>query len=169
MSTLYELTEELLALEADFEERGGDITDEELDAYLKLQENLADKLDRTAAFVRELEARARARREEANRLLELARSDEALASRLKDRMMAAMLALDRERVDTPRFRLTIRTAGGKPPVVLRVDRPEDLPPRFQRIVVAADLEAIRQALEEGDPAAEAVAYLGERKQYLSIK
>jgi len=169
MSTLYEITEELLQLEADFEERGGDITDEELDAYLKLQESLADKLDRTAAFVRELEARARARREEANRLLELARLDEALIARLKDRMMAAMLALDRERVDTPRFRLTIRTAGGKPPVVLRVDRPEDLPPRFQRIVVAADLEALRQALTEGDPAAEAVAYLGERKQYLSIK
>jgi len=80
-----------------------------------------------------------------------------------------MQALGRDRVDTPRFRLTIRTAGGKPPVVLRVDRPEDLPPRFQRIVVAADLEALRQALAEGDPAAEAVAHLGEQKQYLSIK
>ena len=169
MPTLYEITDELLQMEADFEERGGDITDEELDAYLRLQEDLEAKLDRTAAFVRELEARARARREEANRLLELARSDEALASRLKDRMMAAMQALGRDRVDTPRFRFTIRTAGGKPPVVLRVDRPEDLPPRFQRIVVSADLEALRQALEEGDPVAETVACFGERKKYLFIK
>ena len=169
MPTLYEITDELLQLEAIFEERVGEVSDEELDAYLRLQEDLEAKLDRTAAFVRELEARARARREEAHRLLELARLDEALVARLKDRMLFAMQVLGRERVDTPRFRLTIRTAGGKPPVVLRVDRPEDLPPRFQRIVVAADLEALRQALTEGDPAAEAVAYLGERKQYLSIK
>ena len=169
MPTLYEITDELLQMEADFEERGGDITDEELDAYLRLQEDLEAKLDRTAAFVRELEARARARREEANRLLELARLDEALIARLKDRMMAAMLALDRERVDTPRFRLSIRAAGGKVPVVLRVERPEELPPRFRRISIAPDLETIRAALEAGDPEAASIAEFGERKRYLSIR
>lgn len=169
MSTLYEITEELLQLEAIFEERFGEVSDEELDAYLQLQEDLEAKLDRTAAFVRELETRARARREEANRLLELARSDEALASRLKDRMMAAMQLTGRERVDTPRFRLSIRAAGGKVPVVLRVERPEELPPRFRRISIAPDLETIRAALEAGDPEAASIAEFGERKRYLSIR
>jgi hypothetical protein len=169
MSTLYEITEELLRLEELFEKRGGEVSDEEFDAYLRLQEDLEAKLDRTVAFVRELEARAKARREEANRLLELARLDEALVARLKDRMMAAMQALGRDRVDTPRFRLSIRAAGGKVPVVLRVERPEELPSRFRRISIAPDLETIRAALEAGDPEAASIAEFGERKRYLSIR
>ncbi len=168
MSTLYELTDDLLALEADFLEKGGELSDEELDVYLRLQEDLEAKLDRTAAFVRELEARAKMRKEEAARLSTLARSDEALAFRLKERMMAAMQALGKEKVETPRFRLSVRTAGGKQAVVLKV-APEELPLRFQRQRIEADLDALRAALEAGDQEALEVAELAARKRYLSIR
>lgn len=169
MPTLYKMTEELLALEEEFLGRGGDISDEELDAFLKLQEDIVLKLDRTAAFVRELELRAENRRDEANRLMRLARSDEMLAQRLRERMMAAMNAMGISGIDTPRFRLAIVTAGGKRSVLLRVEDPSELPERFRKVIVKADLEALRMALEDGDPEAFQVAELAERKKYLSIK
>lgn len=168
MSTLYEITGELLGLEALFEAKGGELTDEELAAYLKLEEDFTEKVDRTIAFIREVEARAAARAEEARRLSELARSDQNLAERLKAYIMAAMKARGVSKLETPRFRVSVRMAGGKQPITLKVT-PDELPERFQRIVVHPDMEAIRQALEAGDFEAASVAEFAERKEYLAIK
>lgn len=172
-ATLYQIRDDLAALDALLAEVGGDVSDEAaeaaVDAWLaETTEALASKLDAYAALIRERETRAAARETEAERLKALAASDAHSAKRLKDRLAWFLRERGVERVETPRFRVSLARNGGKTPVALSVP-PEDLPEElcFVRVSYVADTETIRARLEAG--ALLPYATLGERGYHVRIK
>ena len=168
--TLFEISNDLLQFYDRLEALGGDVTSPEveqaLDAWFaQLSHERNEKLDNYAALIRELEARAKTRKEEARRLADRARRDDEHAAYLKQRLLLFFQDHHLKTVETRRYRLTMQRSGGKTPVVLKTD-PEQLPTAYQRWKVSADLDAIREALKEG--ADIDFAELGERRQFLRI-
>jgi hypothetical protein len=109
---------------------------------------LDEKADDYAALIQHLIARADARRVEAQRMRDLAATDEALADRLKARLKEAMETTGRTKLDTARFRLSVAGNGGKQPLSVTCDA-TTLPKELTTVTVAANKDAIRQALENG--------------------
>lgn len=78
----------------------------------------------------------------------LAKADEALAERLKDRLKEAMEACGRTKIDTARFRLSVAGNGGKQPLEVTATV-EELGPDYTSTFVEVDNTKIRAALEAG--------------------
>ena len=129
---------------------GGDAEAQQaLEAHLAgLDAALDEKADHYAALIRHLEARADARRAEAQRMRDLATADDALAERLKTRLKEAMEATGRTKIETARFRLSVSNNGGRQPLSVTCDA-SSLPEELVTVTVAANKDAIRQALENG--------------------
>ena len=113
-----------------------------------LDEALDQKAESYASVIQGLALRAKARREEASRIRDLAEADEAVADRLKTRLKEAMEATGKTKIDTPRFKLAVAANGGKQS--LAIDTPaDDLPPAFRVVRHEPNKDAIRAALESG--------------------
>lgn len=151
--SLWAIEDDLAALDDLVEEMEGDITECEpvIDEWFaKLGEEVTGKLDGYAAFIKELEARAEVRREEAQRLAKRAEIDANLADWLKSRMREFFLLRKWKKVETQRYRLTLCANGGKAP--LKIDLPpEKLPVEYRRekITYSPDSDKIRMELETG--------------------
>lgn len=152
--TLYEITKDMQALDDLLTQAGGDVTDEGvLDAIEKwmneLDVGLVSKVDGYAGYISDLLATAKARKEEANRLRDLAIAGEKTAKRMKETLLMALVERDIRKLDTPRFVVTCAKNGGKAPLDIQIPG-EDLPPRFQRVFIEPDKDAIREALDAGE-------------------
>lgn len=175
MPTLYELSQDLLALEALLTETGGEITDDDAGAALErwfdeLGERRDAKIDGYCALIREFEARAEARELEAKRLMALAGSDGNNAKRLKARLKAFFEAQGIKKLETARFRLSVQGNGGALPLIVPEAwerEPASAPEGFQRRVIQLDKEAIKTAIQNDDETHG--AHLGERGTHLRIK
>lgn len=170
-ATLYEIRDDLEALHALLYEVGGDITEDEaaaaIDAWLReTDEALRSKLDRYAALIRETEAKAASRKEEADRLAALAVTDLNTVKRLKERLQWFFEDQGIEKLETDRFKFTVANNGGKTPVILKCE-PHELPEWAQRVTVSADIEAIRGEIEA--KGALDFAEFGERGRHLRIR
>ncbi|HEY0005932.1 MAG TPA: siphovirus Gp157 family protein [Pyrinomonadaceae bacterium] len=142
MRTLFAISDDLLALDALLEEMGGDVSefevDQAIDRFLSdITTERDQKLDNYAAYIRELEARAAARKEEAHRLAERMRIDTNRAQALKNRLQYFFQLHQLKTVETRRFKLTLCQNGGKLPLNLAV-QPEALPEEFQTVIVQAN-------------------------------
>lgn len=180
MPTLYEIAADLAALDALLADVGGDVTEEAaeaaVDAWLaETGAALREKLDGYAALIREREASAKARDEEAARLAALARADANTAKRLKDRLAWFLNERgEKKPIETPRFRISLCANGGPLPVSLLVP-PADLPAdlREERVSHHALTDLIRQQLATGEPVLDAngapLAVLGQRGYHVRIK
>ena len=171
MPTLYEITEDMRAIDDLLMEAEGDGSDPAvLDAIEKwiaeLDINLQDKVDGYASYISELLARAEARKAESDRLAALAKTGRNTATRLKDRLMWAMQERGLKKVETPRFVVSVRENGGKLPLDVQVPGSE-LPPRFQQVTIDPDNDAIRNALDAGEEIDGCT--LMERGQHLSVR
>lgn len=176
-ATLYEIRDDLEALAALLADVGGDVTDADaeaaVDAWLReTDEAMREKLDRYAALIREFEERGKSRQAEADRLATLARADSNAAKRLKDRLLWFMADQGMDKVETPRFRVSIAGNGGKVPVVFATDYSAEHAARdgmtdFVRTSYAWDTDAIRQELENG--VALPFAAMGERGRHLRVR
>jgi hypothetical protein len=170
-ATLYGIKQTLDTIDEILWERDGDITDEEvasiIDAWLsEARGDLTGKVDNYAGKIRALEARAAARKNEAERIAALATTDTNLATRLKERLRAFFESEGLDRFETPRFRFVIANNGGRVPVTLDTS-PENLPEGFRRVVFLPDTDAIRAALEAGETVPGAT--LAPRGRHLRIK
>jgi hypothetical protein len=108
---------------------------------------LESKAESYAGFIKELEMRAESRSKEASRIRALAAADDALATRLKEGLKAAMEQTGKLKIETPRFKLSVAANGGKQS--LEIDDPSALDPTLQRIVREPDKDVIRAALDSG--------------------
>lgn len=168
--SLYQITAEMVSLLHAFDQHGEDSPEAEAafrEHAAALAEAFDGKADDYAALIRVCETRSEARHSEAARMKALADSDEALASRLREAMRAAMEATGRVKVDTNRFRLSVKTNGGKVPVIIEDE--SAIPSDFAVPVVTTklDRDAIRFALEAGTPVMG--ARLGQRGTRLDIR
>lgn len=169
--TLLDIIDDVRALEDLLDDVDGDISGAEEAVAAFLAENdadLATKVDNYAALIVECEARAALRKSEAKRMADLAKTDEARARWLKQRLQEALDAIGETRVDGPRYRVTVQANGGKAPVCVP-DDVDALPAAFVRtkVVRDADKDAIRKALESG--ADVPGCSLGERGRGVRIK
>jgi Siphovirus Gp157 len=153
---LFDLSDDLLKLEALLTETGGEFSDDEagkaLEAFFEQTHlDVATKVDGYCALIREFELRGDAREEEAKRLSALAATDYNAADRLRKRLKTFLEIHKIAKLDTPRFRISIRANGGKLPLIVPdawEKDPSAAPERFHRKTISLDKDAIRTALTD---------------------
>lgn len=163
MTSIFEITGDVQALESLIERlEEEEAPDEErlarLAAFLSLKEKLlADKVDGYVSFYRHLEARAKARKEEAKHLSELARHDQNRMERLKEAVKFVSESLDQPKLEGKTRSITVSTS--KRPAIDITDE-EAVPMEFKEEVPAyykairADITNYIQATGEIPPGVE---------------
>lgn len=168
MSSLYQLTEDLLRLESLLLDSANDTgeVDQALADFLESTESdFTAKVDNYCALIRTLEERAKARRVEVARMTDLAHRDEIAVERLKGNLKAALERTGRLKVESDKFRVTVKKNGGQAPLeIFGVPSPEFIKTKTQPVY---DRDAIREAIESGQTLD--FARIGERGTRLEIK
>lgn len=171
--TLYEIGEDIVALDSLLFEVGGDVSEEDADAAItsflnENRENLERKLDGYGYLIREQEKDAEFCEAEAERLSRRAEVRRNAVKRLKDRLNDFFTQHGLTKVQAPHFTLAQQKNGGKIPLEIKV-QPEELPKpyRYEVVSVKADTDKIREALEAGKKLP--FATLGERGTHIRVK
>jgi|GEM_PF-3054180 len=163
MSSIFEITADVEALGTLIERLEEEETPDEerlakLAAFLTHKEKLlADKVDGYVSFYRHLEARKKARREEASHLSELARQDEAKMGRLKEAVKFVSDQLGQPKLEGKTRSVTVSTS--KRPAIDITDE-EAVPMEFKEEVPAyfkvlkSDITKYIQATGEIPPGVE---------------
>jgi uncharacterized protein with HEPN domain len=154
-SCLWELSAEAIALE---EEIAAVLEDENLDEaakeaksqelfcqWLAKGEEFEEKSLQVAAWIRQQEAIAEARKAESRRLRELAQQAEKQATRMREYLAREMVRLGKRQIEGVTGKLSLRKK--QPPVCLKIE-PEKLPSQFVRVTYEPRLSEIRKALKE---------------------
>jgi hypothetical protein len=172
MPTIYQIADDMAALDALLAETGGEITPEAEAAFnafeAELTNNLNGKTDAYCALIAEIDARAAARKAEAKRLADRAKADERTADALRERLRFVWEQRKLGKVETERFTVSLAKNGGKAPLDIRCGV-EELPAWAVRreTVVSVDKDAIRSRLDAGEPLD--FASLMERGTRINIK
>ena len=172
MPTIYQISDDMAALDALLAETGGEITPEAEAAFnqfeAELAANLTGKVDAYCALIAEIDARAAARKAEAKRLADRAKTDERTADALRERLRFVWEQRRLGKVETDRFTVSLAKNGGKAPLDIRCGV-EDLPSWAVRTetVVTANKDAIRSRLDAGESLN--FASLMERGNRINIK
>jgi len=150
LTRLYEASGAARELEAMLTEAEGELTevmDGHFDILARQAESLPAAIDDVLSLVRDIEARAEARKAEADRLKARAKRDEAVAAWFKSQVLRTMQAEGLKKLETARWRATVAQPGGKPAMEIV----GEIPPEFitERIEIVPDKDAIRAALESG--------------------
>lgn len=162
MSNLYQLTN-------NYETVLNMIYDEDVDEQMILdtleaiEGEIEDKADGYAKIIRELESKANARKEEAKRLTESAKSFENKTKLLKQNLFNAMKATGKTKFATELFSFNIAKNGGKQTLTIDGDVPEE----YTKTIIENDNDKIREALESGKELP--FAHLEPRGESLRIK
>lgn len=168
--SLFSIGEDLERLNEILDETGDDTQQQELlNEWLQQLGTERDrKLDAYAALISEMQARAEARKTEAQRLMELAKSDERRSQLLKERLKWFFESQQLKTIETTRYRLSLSKNGGKAPLILKPElSPQQLPERFTTTSVEPNTSTIRAALEAGETLD--FASLGDRGTSIRIK
>jgi hypothetical protein len=163
---LHAIDERLASLERDMIDGGGEITEEMEAEYADLLTMRADKAGGYVAVIRRLRTSAEGAKAEADRIADHAKRYERSAERIEARMLAAMLARDEKRIDTPLGTVSVRRNSARP-VELHV-KEDALPERFLRRSVRVDRRELSDALKADDSEALAVAGFGEAGYHLRV-
>lgn len=166
MANLYELEKEykeLLDMAEDPEVDQQAI----IDTLEGLEGEISQKAVGYSKVIRQLEADAKALKEEAKHFSDRAIVAENNAKRLKEALKGAMEMMNMKEFDAGLFKLKIANNGGKKPLIIDAEIPEE----FCKTVIVEDNEAIRKHLEELEVAGVecAWAHLGNRGTHLTIK
>jgi hypothetical protein len=169
--SLFDISEDMIALDDLLVESGGDISDpktaEAVEVWMKeLASKFKEKADGYAALISMMFARAAMRKEEADRLARRAKVDTSAAKFLSDRLKKVMESQGIKKLETTRFRISVAGNGGLQPMNIYDD---SLIPRtfFVPQPDALDAEKLRAALKAGEQVP-GVAML-ERGTHLSIR
>jgi hypothetical protein len=137
MATLYELTTQMTDLEdaiASLDEVEHEEAIATLSGWLTLAGGeLADKIDAYVALARDCKVTAEARRQEAKHLVEMAKADENLVSRLKDAAKYAAQVLDTTKLKGHKRTITVSTR--KDPAIDIISE-DEVPEQFKEQVVS---------------------------------
>jgi hypothetical protein len=174
MANLYQLTDDLVALDALLQEAGGDVTDASQGAAIEswsqeFQWKLSDKIDAYAGLIRSWESDIKACAEERKRLAERERFIANRIDRLKALAKFAMQKLDTRKLEGKLFSISIAKNGGVVPMELIEKDVDKLPSCFVKTIKEIDMSAIRDGLEACNPLAENIARFGERGESVRVK
>lgn len=146
MSTLYEITGEILELQNLLE--AGDIDQQIFNDTLEgMGDSLEQKLESCVHVMRNAESDADRFKAEEKFFAEKRKSAENLANRMGDMIKGCMVTLGHEKVQTSRFTLTVGKAGAAP---LEIVDPQIVPIEYLKEVEPTwDKAAIKAAIKEG--------------------
>lgn len=162
MSNIYELTsnyEHLLNMLYDED------VDEQaiLDTLESIEGDIEDKADGYAKIIKELETQSNARKEEAKRLTQSAKTFDNKIKMLKSNLFNCMKITGKTKFTTNLFSFSIAKNGGKQ--VLTVDG--DVPKEYTKTITENDTDKIRADLESGKDLP--FAHLEPRSESLRIR
>ena len=112
MTSLYNLTEDMLSLQEALCELGGELTDEMVARLDGLEGNLMDKSDDYAQVYLNLSSGVTAKKEEIKRLQTRVKVEENAVDGLKERIKSAMVVFDKIEIQTDLFHWKIVNNGG---------------------------------------------------------
>lgn len=146
---LYEVGDDLVRLIEEVVDAGGVITPE-TEAHLdELRGLFAEKAERVALHVRNLEATAKAAREESRRIAAIAAARENAADGLRGYLLRELQRTGERRIQTPR--VTIARQKGNKPRISWTRALEQLPAAYDRVTHAVNLVEAHAALDAGRP------------------
>jgi mannitol-specific phosphotransferase system IIBC component len=153
MATLFEISDDMAALDELL--NAEDLSDEAATALIcqwaeENMQNLEAKADGYCALIRTMEARAKARKEEADRLSALRKRDENNSKRMKDRLKIVFDARQMKKLETQRFCLSIQKNGGVQALEVDPFAVDALPDDCKKIVVEPINERIRERIAAGE-------------------
>lgn len=168
---LYDLGRELVELEGLLEETGGELSDEELDRYLALQDDEARKVDQLCDWIATLDSDVEYAKAQVLALEVIVANEKKrwqaqadrktlTSARVQHRLKVHFQTVrNGEALTTPSGRtIKLAKAGGKRAVTFPVEWEQDparAPEGFHRRKIELDKAAIRAAVEERDAALEA--------------
>lgn len=166
MSNLYEITGDLLQLQAMLED---DVDPEVLaDTLEGVQGEYDFKIESYCKVIKNLEADVVGIKAEVDRLNSKKKTLESNVDRLKKAMFESMKATDTPKVKGQLFTVAIQKNGGKIPVIVAPDADTSkLPDELVIVTEKPNLDAIREQLEAGKSITG--FSLGERGESLRIK
>ena len=165
---LYDISERFANLQAALE-----IADdkESIDAITVALHGMGQEVDEVCnggiGYIQSLKALAKGMKDEEERLKEKRQSIEKKVKRVQNGYMAFLQAVGKDKVVTPRGKMSIVKAGGKQTV--NIYNADEIPEKYLTVIPAhtePNKEAIRAALEAGEQVHGAV--LEERKWRLNI-
>lgn len=156
--TMTQIMDDTAALESLLTELGGDVTAEQGEIvdqwFAELDERRADKVDGYAWQIKALREQAEAAKRLADELLSKSRSAMSRADWLTQRMASYMELAAVPEMKGHIFAFKFQAHGGKAPLVLQSDNPEDFPEDGRVTVVTLDKNRIRERVEAGETAFE---------------
>ncbi|MGK7933494.1 MAG: siphovirus Gp157 family protein [Microcystaceae cyanobacterium] len=175
MTTLWELSDDLITLESLIEDIQDDetVSNEDKEAkieslfenWLKASDNFDDKALRVAAYIRHQESVAEARKNEAKRLRELANQSQKQADRLRGYLIRQMKLTGKTKVEGIDGKLSLRTLPAK----VAIANPDQIPEQYLKVEVSPRLSEIKKAIK-ANPDSIDWAYLEDSGNYsLSIR
>lgn len=162
MSSLYELTGDILKVR-DMLERG--LIDEADDTLDSIAGDWEEKAENIVKLIRSLNADASIYEKEADYYTEKARSSTSKAQHLQTYLYHSMKTLGKDKANAGNFKLAIAKNGGK--LKLHIDDPSGLPMQYQKMSFAPDNDKLREALDKGEYIKG--VYYEERGESLRIK
>lgn len=117
-----------------------------LDTLESIEGEIEVKADNYAKIIKELEVKRNARKEEAKRLTDSAKTFDNKINFLKNNLYNSMKTTGKTKFATDLFSFSIAKNGGKQ--ALTIDG--DVPDEYTKTVIENDTDKIRQALENGE-------------------
>lgn len=166
--TLYEITGELLELQNMIEE-GAD-PDVVNDTIESVEFDLEQKAEGYVMVIRNLEAQAKAIKDEEKRLREKRLSAENGIERLKKRLFDSMKATGKKNQNAGVFTLSVQKNGGALPVIIDEDV-MNMPQEMIKIDIKPDIKRIAELLQDDQKSRyySKFAHFGERGESLRIR
>lgn len=152
---LFQIDQDLIALDLLVEERGGELSDPEAERAWdqwanELFAERAEKLDRIAEYLAQQAMEASAAREQAERYLMAAKVRERRIEDRKRRVLEGMQARGLARLESATGRVfAVQRNGGKRPIEMDPVDVASLPADLLKTVTVPDTEAVRAHLEAG--------------------
>lgn len=116
------------------------------DTLESIEGEIEEKADNYAKIIKELEAKQKARKEEAKRLTDSAKVFENRVKALKNNLFNVMKETGKTKFATNLFSFNIAKNGGKQALTIDGDVPEE----YTKTIIENDTDKIRQALENGE-------------------
>lgn len=162
MSSLYTLTNDFIKV---LDMLNDEEVDEEMikDTLESINLDIEEKADNYAKIIKDLESKRDARKLEAKRLTDSARTLDNRITFLKQNLFYSMKAINKTKFTTDLFSFNIAKNGGKRTLTIDGEVPEE----YLKIVKEEDKDKIREVLENGIELP--FAHLEEQGESLRIK
>lgn len=175
--TLFEITNDLQALDDLLTEVGGEVTEadaeEAIDRWLsELANERENKLNAYAYLIKSLDAQSSALKDEVDRMRARKTATENKISKLKERLQYHLETQGIDKVQTDLFTFAVQKSGGKPKMILNEyfeRHPEELPEGFRRVKFEPNLDAIREAIVADPETHSDLGYIAEQGKHLRIR